>query len=474
VSGALLYDIVFLSFFYLEKSWAKTLLKIKYVLSMIFVVIAYYTTKNYLRGSIDVLLFTSILVLLFAVKYTKFTRIVFVTYCTLFMILVSMQAFAIRSVYVQKQKVEKIVSPMEKTSEHGYRIVLPNSTWKFIPKEEQDKLEKGAFKNADIMVVKDDASCYGTFYPDNIENVEINEKYFKDFFANLKEIIFPDAVIVDTRSIEDGKLQVLRRQTQGLAYSYFHFIKVFKTIALQALFWTSTNNEQQLSADVEKFLDNISKVSLKELKKKKSPAQIYEENNDAVVMIRVYNDQGEVIGFGSGFNFYPVGVIATSLHVVLSEGSYMDVKFPTHGVYEEVYIVGLDTQSDLAVLRIKGKNLPTIKTMRSVEVEVGDKVFTISNPEGYVNTMSEGIVSAARIIDGELLYQISAPISQGSSGGAVFNEFGEVVGVVAATSITGQNLNFAVPVEELDTIKAFETSITLKEINEYLKTNSKN
>jgi S1-C subfamily serine protease len=73
----------------------------------------------------------------------------------------------------------------------------------------------------------------------------------------------------------------------------------------------------------------------------------------------------------------------------------------------------------------------------------------IGAPEGFQNTVSDGIVSAFRRVDGQPLMQISAPISHGSSGGPVLNRRGEVLGVAVAVWAGGQNLNFAVPLEAL-------------------------
>lgn len=135
-----------------------------------------------------------------------------------------------------------------------------------------------------------------------------------------------------------------------------------------------------------------------------------------------------------------------------------------------IYIVGLSNVStDLAVLRIDSKDLPFVNIYPSVPVEVGDRIYTISNPEGFVNSLSEGLVSSIREIDNTLFYQITAPISEGSSGGAVFNEFGEVIGVATMVMKEGQNLNFAVAIDEFSKVEEFEEYLTLKEFVDYLE-----
>lgn len=199
------------------------------------------------------------------------------------------------------------------------------------------------------------------------------------------------------------------------------------------------------------------------------PAELFSDNNEAVVLVRSYDETGTLLGFGSGFNLHENGVIVTNLHVVLSGGSYLDIKFPKHGTYDDVYIAGFSNIStDLAVLKIDGKDLPKVKISPSTPVNVGDRIYTISSPEGLVNSLSEGLVSAERNLDNVTLFQITAPISEGSSGGAVFNRFGEVIGVASMVMKEGQNLNFAISIDELSKIEDFENYFSLKSLVDYL------
>ncbi len=79
-------------------------------------------------------------------------------------------------------------------------------------------------------------------------------------------------------------------------------------------------------------------------------------------------------------------------------------------------------------------------------MDLGQPVIVVGNPEGLEQTVSNGLISAIREFDGRKLFQISAPISEGSSGSPVFNDHGEVIGVVVSSIEKGQNLNFAVPI----------------------------
>ena len=137
-------------------------------------------------------------------------------------------------------------------------------------------------------------------------------------------------------------------------------------------------------------------------------------------------------------------VIVTNHHVM--KGAYGAVVTLASGErYERVAVLDDDPAADLAILKIPGYGLPTLQPTSKLP-PVGAKVVVIGNPLGLAQTVTEGIVSAVRLIDGHDLLQMSAAISPGSSGGPVLNTRGEVVAVATATLTDGQSLNFATPV----------------------------
>ena len=140
------------------------------------------------------------------------------------------------------------------------------------------------------------------------------------------------------------------------------------------------------------------------------------------------------------------GLLLTNLHVV--EGTELvGVRVPkTTSVLWASEALGFDPDNDLVVLEVETKNVRPVLLGDSDSVKVGDPIIVISNPQGLEQTISNGLVSAVREVSGRKLFQISAPISSGSSGGPVFNERGEVVGIVVGSLESGQNLNFAIPV----------------------------
>src|SRR5207253_5995707 len=123
-------------------------------------------------------------------------------------------------------------------------------------------------------------------------------------------------------------------------------------------------------------------------------------------------------------------------------------------------VIGQDKQSDIAVLKIDARNLPTVKLGDSDKVKVGEWVVAIGSPYGFDNTVTSGIVSAkARTLPDEnyvSFLQTDVPVNPGNSGGPLFNLKGEVVGINSQIySHTGgfQGLSFAVPIDVAINVK---------------------
>jgi hypothetical protein len=174
-----------------------------------------------------------------------------------------------------------------------------------------------------------------------------------------------------------------------------------------------------------------------------TPAQIAARATPSVVLIR---SQGAL---GTGFVVRKDGWIATNLHVIVGARELM-VATPDRHEYPVVEVLGIDPKHDLAVVRIEAADMGALVLGDSEAVRAGDSVVAIGHPLGLEDTVSNGLVSAVRVLDPERTYlQISAPIAPGSSGGPLFSDKGEVIGVAAAYGAKGQNLNFGVPVRYL-------------------------
>jgi Trypsin-like peptidase domain len=178
---------------------------------------------------------------------------------------------------------------------------------------------------------------------------------------------------------------------------------------------------------------------------KKSPSEIAREQSKAVVVLEGLDERSNIVGQGSGFIVTPNGAIVTNLHVVRG-ASMVRVKLPSGDMYKTADVVDIDDAKDLVVLKIKGFQLPTVRLGDSDRVEAGESVVVISSPEGLTNSVTTGVISGVRRLETHRVFQITAPTSPGSSGGALFDSTGAVIGIVTYVLKSGQNINFAVPI----------------------------
>ena len=150
-------------------------------------------------------------------------------------------------------------------------------------------------------------------------------------------------------------------------------------------------------------------------------------------------------GVATGFAISNDGKIVTNLHVV--QGSpELQVVFSDGSKKEVKRVLSYRREYDLAILKVEGETADFLSLGNSDKVSSGDKVIAIGNPFGVFDyTVSDGLISAVRDMGGRRILQTTAPISVGSSGGPVFNEYGEVIGIATFIAQGGQNLNFAIP-----------------------------
>lgn len=114
-----------------------------------------------------------------------------------------------------------------------------------------------------------------------------------------------------------------------------------------------------------------------------------------------------------------------------------------------IVVVASDPDTDRCIIQTKTMKLNPISGVRAYkDLAVGEKVFTVGNPSGYTATLAEGIVSGLRTEKGVNYVQTSAAISPGSSGGGLFDERGNLLGITTFMIEDSQNLNFAIAAEE--------------------------
>jgi tetratricopeptide (TPR) repeat protein len=172
--------------------------------------------------------------------------------------------------------------------------------------------------------------------------------------------------------------------------------------------------------------------------------EIYKQNADSVFLLLAKSASGEFVAQGSGFLIKGQKII-TNAHVANAGRIYLVLgaaKIPTK-------LESVDTYHDIAVLTTDVELTSLALSLAAQKANPGDTIYAIGNPQGLEKTISQGLVSGLREIDGRELVQLTAPISHGSSGGPVFNSNGEVMGIAVGSMADGQNLNFAVPVGSL-------------------------
>ena len=192
--------------------------------------------------------------------------------------------------------------------------------------------------------------------------------------------------------------------------------------------------------------------------------ELYVKCSPSIVGIRAYEEPGSASFFwGTGVVFTANGYIVTNSHIIEGTAS-AEVLFSNGDVYE-ASLVGNDSRGDIAVLKIDAQGL-TPAEFTTAECSVGDNVVAIGNPlqESFSSTMTEGIISG---INRNLSYnganmtllQTTAPINSGNSGGALFNMYGQVIGITnmkMSTTYLGsasiEGIGFAIPTQTVQTM----------------------
>lgn len=186
--------------------------------------------------------------------------------------------------------------------------------------------------------------------------------------------------------------------------------------------------------------------------------QLYEKCSPSVVYVKAWKDGKDAYSWGTGVVASADGYILTNTHVIA--GCDTAEIGLTDGSTYEAKLVGSDGVSDIALLRIEADGLTP--AVFASDVSVGDSVIAIGNPlgESYRLTMTDGIISAKeRSVNHNgttmNLLQTNAAINEGNSGGPLFNQRGQVVGITNMKVISGtgvEGIGFAIPTETVRSV----------------------
>lgn len=185
--------------------------------------------------------------------------------------------------------------------------------------------------------------------------------------------------------------------------------------------------------------------------------EIYKKVLPSIVSVQASNSMG--YSMGSGVVLSESGYILTNYHVV-EGGLDLDIMLLSDYTVYKAALVGYDKELDLAILKAEGSGFVPAELGSSDELEVGDPVYAIGNPLGYLyGAMSDGIVSALGDRVSELAYpgrliQTTAALNSGNSGGALVDAYGRVIGITYA-KVTGiredvvvEGLGLAIPMSD--------------------------
>ncbi|MBQ7134385.1 MAG: trypsin-like peptidase domain-containing protein [Ruminococcus sp.] len=234
-------------------------------------------------------------------------------------------------------------------------------------------------------------------------------------------------------------------------------------ITLQADEGQTQEREEDKDTNTYKPNEKAKGVEFKNIPKDKdnskyTPQNAYNTVTDSVVSVVCYDgeitgEDEDIMGEGTGTIISSDGYIVTNSHVIGDTKQYTINIVLNNSKEYTAKIVGYDTRTDLAVLKIDAKDLTYAKFCDSSKVEVGQDIITIGNPGGqsFQNSLTKGIVSA---VDRELelssnvsYIQIDAAINPGNSGGPLCNLYGQVIGINTAkiSADAYEGMGFAIP-----------------------------
>lgn len=223
---------------------------------------------------------------------------------------------------------------------------------------------------------------------------------------------------------------------------------------------TTTNNTAKSYTD--KNFDGI--IIDTKSSGEKSAQSAYEKVSDSTVAILTFKDkissEENAKGQGTGIIVSSDGYIVTNSHVIGdSKTAYKYQVINNDGKKYTANVVGYDTRTDLAVLKIEGKNLKPVHFVKKSHLQVGEDIIAVGNPGGldFQNSLTKGIVSAKdRTLDDSTVsyIQTDAAVNPGNSGGPLCNLYGEVIGITTAkiNSATYEGMGFAIPTDTVETI----------------------
>jgi serine protease Do len=181
------------------------------------------------------------------------------------------------------------------------------------------------------------------------------------------------------------------------------------------------------------------------------PEELYSTLSPSVVTLEVENVSGRHF-VGNAFLAVGDGLLLTAWHVV-HDARRVEARFSDNQRVTVVGLVDKNEKLDLALLKLESAPRSRI-SLASADPRIGSRVYLLGSPRGLDFSISEGLISQIRTLEGVRYYQLSCPISPGDSGGPVLNSRGEAIGVVSWRKADAENVGFAVPCAEVAKLNA--------------------
>jgi S1-C subfamily serine protease len=177
-----------------------------------------------------------------------------------------------------------------------------------------------------------------------------------------------------------------------------------------------------------------------------TPEALYSSVTPSIVILNVETYSGKHF-VGNAFLVEGAGLAVTAWHVI-HDAKSVEGRFSDNQRTSLISYIDKNEKCDLALMQISMSSRTPLKVATAAP-KIGSRVYVIGAPRGLDFSLSEGLVSQIRTLDGVQYYQLSCPISPGDSGGPAFNDRGEVIGVVSWRKAGAENVAFAVPAGQI-------------------------
>ena len=185
-----------------------------------------------------------------------------------------------------------------------------------------------------------------------------------------------------------------------------------------------------------------------------TPEKLYHKVLPSVMTLEVESQNGEKF-VGSAVLALADDVAVTAWHVVANARSVWAI----YADGQRVKVTGCihqDAVRDLALLKLEKPRSHRQATLCAELQAVAGRIYVVGTPKGYASSISDGLISQIRTVEGFREYQLSCPISPGNSGSPIFNQCGEVIGIASWTKSDAQNMSFAIPTQDFIRLKVSE------------------